>query len=110
MLKGTWKRIGGLLMATMLLTDPSLDGRDLSSLRQLSVGGAPTPPAVLSPSSSTTPSASSSRTTADTVALVSPVPFARSARDVGPSRCSVPRRRLRFARRASSGVAIYSFV
>ena len=68
------------------------------------------PAVVLSPSSSTTPSASRSRTTADTVALVSPVTFARSARDVGPSRCSVPSSRLRFALRASSGVAIYSFV
>jgi fatty-acyl-CoA synthase len=34
-------------MATMLLAEPSLGRRDLSSLRQVSVGGAPIPPAVL---------------------------------------------------------------
>ena len=42
----------------------------------------------------------------ETVARVSPVTLARSARDSGPSRCSVRSSRLRFARRASSGVAI----
>ena len=34
-------------MMTVLLNDPTFDTRDLSSLKQLSVGGAPTPPALL---------------------------------------------------------------
>ena len=34
-------------MMTALLNDPSFDSRDLSSVQQLSVGGAPTPPALL---------------------------------------------------------------
>ena len=34
-------------MMTALLNDPTFDSRDLSSVQQLSVGGAPTPPALL---------------------------------------------------------------
>ena len=34
-------------MLTLLLNDPTFDTRDLTSVRQLSVGGAPTPPALL---------------------------------------------------------------
>ena len=34
-------------MATALLSSPSLDGRDLSALRQISIGGAPAAPSLL---------------------------------------------------------------
>ena len=77
-----------------------------SASTSTSVAGLPTPPVVLSPSSSTTPSSMRSRMTADTDARVRPVILARSARDSGPSRCNVRSKWLRFARLASSGVAI----